>query len=130
MEKLQQFIVMVALWAFAIVLVVKPEIVEGDYDERGIEVTATITEVMDAPRFREYYTCTYYNDEGREIRARLVLNRFDGEVGQVVIGKYLPETPELVHCEASDGLMIGLKVAIFVLAIFVTLGFIGNNMKD
>ncbi|MBQ9983103.1 MAG: hypothetical protein IJP29_00785 [Lachnospiraceae bacterium] len=130
MGKFKAFLVMIALWAALFFLIFDPTGVQKNYDERGIEVTATITEVTNGVKMRKYYTCTYYNDVGQEVTARLTLNRFGGEVGQVVEGKYLPETPEHVYCEASTGLKIGVAVFFLVLAICATIGFFGNTEGD
>lgn len=96
-----------------------------DYEERGIEVQATIYEVTPGVRRgHQSYTCYYLNEKGERVYAELILNKFNGQVGAVVTGKYLPETPEKVYCKPSKILMIGLMVFVDGLAILLTVFFV------
>ncbi len=121
---------LVVLWVGSIVITFSFGDVEKEYDERGIEVTATITEVIPRPRFHTDYRCTYYNNQGQKVKASLILNQFGGEVGQVVVGKYLPESPGEVYCEASNALKYGVVVFFYLLTILYTIAFFGGGLKD
>lgn len=91
----------ILFWLSLVIFFFNPYDVEKEHDERGIDVIATVTEVETTIRNRKSYTCTYYNADGELVEARLTANQFDVEVGSVLEGKYLPETPNHVYCKAS-----------------------------
>ncbi len=59
--------------------------------------------------------------------ARLTFNRFGGEVGQVVVGKYLSEESRYVYCKASNTTKNGIIIFVCLLAILTTIGFFGSK---
>lgn len=122
MEKLKNVIVFIVLWIFAYLVTFDMPKTDRQYQDEGIQVYATITNVMHNIRGRgNSYQCEYVNAEGKNVTAQLILNQINGEVGQVVEGYYLAETPGKVYCPPSKLLRYGLIIMVDGLAIMVTI---------
>lgn len=130
MKSLKNVMMLLILWCGSIVVTLSWGDVEEEYDERGIEVAATITRVDTGLRGRKSYLCTYTNEQGQIVEARLTLNKFGGEVGQVVTGKYLPEDPQHVFCKASNLLRYGVLIFFYLLTILYTYAFFTGGLND
>lgn len=125
MDKLKLFFMVVAFWIFAYLITINNAKSDKDYDERGIEVPATIYEVTPGVRRgHESYTCFYLDEKGERVYAELILNQFDGKVGDVVIGRYLPESPDKVYCKPDAFFMLGFQIVVVGLAIILTVFFV------
>lgn len=120
MEKMKAIVVMIVLWILAYTVTFTTSDVDKQYQEEGIPVSATITSVEYRLRGKRSYQCTYINENGQKVQAYLILNKFSGDVGDVVQGMYLPDEPNEVYCQPSKLLIYGLMIVIDGLALFVT----------
>lgn len=130
MDSLKKVMMLLILWCGSIMVTLTWGDAEEEYDERGIEVTATITQIDTGFRGRKSYQCTYTNAQGQRVEARLTLNKFGGEVGQVVIGKYLPEEPQHVYCEASNLLKYGVLIFLYLFTLLYTYAFFTGALNN
>lgn len=120
MERLKLFVFTVGMWIVAFFVTFDPDDVEKRYQEEGIPVTATISHITRLPKGKRNYQCTYNNIDGQQVSAYLILNQFNGEVGQVVEGFYLPEEPGKVYCPPSKILKYGIIIFVDAIAILLT----------
>lgn len=129
MDRIKYFLILVGFWVVAYMVTFND--VDTDYEERGIEVQATVYEVIPGVRKgHQSYTCYYLNENGERVYAELILNKFSGKVGDIVTGKYLPESPGKVYCKPSKILMIGLIVLVDGMAILLTVFFVLSLLPE
>lgn len=112
---------LIALWAMAYMVTFNAPKQDKEYLDNGIQVQATISSVRNGIRGNKSYSCTYVNENGEQVSAYLILNRINGERGQVVTGYYLPEDPKTVWCKPDDVFMLIITIIIDALAIGLTM---------
>lgn len=120
MDNLKVIFFLILFWILAYTVTFVAPDKEKEYEERGITVSATITDVQIRPRGQKGYQCTYVNQEGQKVQAYLILNKLNGDVGEIVQGKYLPENPSEVYCSPSKILKYGLMIVIDGITILLT----------
>lgn len=118
MRVIKIFIILIMLWVLAYVVTFNAS--DKEYKENGTKVIATISDIHSGARGRKSYECTYYNEQGQLVEAYLILNKLGGEIGDVVEGYYLKDTPNEVYCEPSKLLKYGIIVFVDAIAIFYT----------
>ncbi len=118
MNKLKFVLFTIAMWIFAYLITFDPT--GNNYLKNGIKVNAEISQITPRIRSGYDYECFYTNDKGEKVTAELILNQFNGELGQVVEGYYLPEKPNTVWCKAKSGFMLVFTLIIDGLAILMT----------
>ncbi len=132
MEKLKFVLITIAMWIFAYLITFDPT--GNNYLKNGIKVNAEISQIT--PRIRSGcdYECFYINDKGEKVSAELILNQFNGELGQVVEGYYLPEKPNTVWCKGKSGFMLVFTLIVDGLAILMTglliFSFVSSGKKE
>lgn len=121
MEKLKAIFLLILLWVLAYEATFEMPKSNKEYQENGISVYATITNIDVGIRGRKSYQCEYINATGQEMQAKLLLNKFEGNIGEVVLGYYLPDTPNEVYCPPSKVLSYGIIIFVDGIVIFFTL---------
>lgn len=119
MEKWKFIAFTIGLWVIAYFATFDPA--GNDYLKRGIKVQAEIDKVTTKIKHANEYHCFYINDKGEKVNAYLILNGFDGTLGQVVEGYYLPEEPNTVWCEPKKGFSLAFTLIVDGLAIGMTI---------
>lgn len=134
MERLKSIFYVIVFWVLAFMVTFGAQDEEKQYEEQGIEVFATITDVQAGRKGKKSYQCTYVNENGQKVEAYLILNKLGGEVGQVVQGRYLPENPNEVYCPPNKLLKYGLMIVVdglaILLTVFLIMGMLGNNETE
>ncbi len=97
--------------------------VRKEYEERGIDVEATVTDVVRIRKNR-FVTAEYVAPDGSVISASAAMNRASVRVGDVFIGKVLPEKPYEVYDMPSETLVMATNVLFYALSLIGWIGLI------
>ena len=121
MDWFKTIFVLIALWVLAYLVTFNGPKQDKEYLDNGIQVQATISSVKRGIRGTKSYSCTYMNENGEQVSAYLILNKMNGEIGQIVTGYYLPEDPGTVWCKPDDAFMLIFTIIVDALAIGCTM---------